>query len=122
VNKAILLADFKSVLELFIQSGIVKSGDYIIMDNAAVHVSKEILESILELCSKHGIFIKLLPAYSPELNPCERIFGMVKNWIRNHRSNGSFIEDLRAAFATITRDHVIKFYHHCTDPNKISSF
>eukprot|EP01133_Synstelium_polycarpum_P004315 gene4315-5039_t len=60
----------------------------------------------------------LLPAYSPELNPIEKVFGRVKNFVRHHRSNKEvdlhllvFVGHSRVSVETIG-----KFYIHCLTP------
>ena len=58
---------------------ILKPGDVIIMDNAKFHKSEE-TQSIVK---EKGASILFLPPYSPDLNPIERYFGVLK---KNFRS------------------------------------
>ena len=52
----------------------------VVMDNAKIHMYKE-LESVIEQC---GAMLFFLPPYSPELNPIENAFGLLKKWIQRH--------------------------------------
>lgn len=54
-----------------------------------------------------------LPKYSPELNPVEHIFGMIKTYIRNNSRNRNFRAELISAFASITYGNVAASYRHC---------
>lgn len=71
----------------------------IIMDNCGTHGDLSIEEAITEA----GCVLKYLPPYSPDLNPIELIFGVLKKWIRWHfvddwpRFEGDFGEWLRYA-------------------------
>jgi len=64
--------------------GALVPGDYLVADNAAVHVGEETYEFINDLLKVAGIELIYLPAYSPELNPCELIFNCLKNDLKNH--------------------------------------
>jgi transposase len=64
-----------------------------------------------------GIDIVFLPAYSPELNPCELVFGFVKNRIR--RSNiESLFDEVLLAFDAV-KIEMINFYKKCIYPDVI---
>lgn len=52
----------------------------IVMDNCSVHVSPEIERRIEEA----GHLIKYLPPYSPDFNPIELTFSVLKAWIKRH--------------------------------------
>jgi transposase len=56
-----------------------KPNQVIIMDNAAFHKSqktKELIESV-------GCKLLFLPPYSPDLNPIEKFWAIMKRWIKN---------------------------------------
>lgn len=50
-------------------------GHCIVMDNAPIHTAKD----IDELITKRGYKSIYLPPYSPELNPIEQLWAIVKN-------------------------------------------
>lgn len=50
------------------------------MDNCKIHKKDEF--NCEDLCIKNNIELWFLPPYSPELNPIENVFSMVKNNIR----------------------------------------
>ena len=52
----------------------------VVMDNAKIHMYKE-LENSIHQCGARLIF---LPPYSPQLNPIEVCFGLLKRWIQKN--------------------------------------
>ncbi len=52
----------------------------IIMDNASIHCNAR----IEELITSHGCEVRYLPPYSPDFNPIELSFSVLKAWIRRH--------------------------------------
>jgi transposase len=71
----------------------------IIMDNNFGHVNRRIQDAI----EARGCRVKYLPLYSPDYNPIELSFSVLKAWMRRHfhemwpRYDGSFGEFLRCA-------------------------
>ena len=61
----------------------------IIMDNASIHKSKE----LRELIEKEGHFLLFLPPYSPDFNPIEKIFGVIKRLLKG-ASTGTTLDDI----------------------------
>ena len=55
-----------------------KPGDYVIWDNAAFHRGDE----LKEIAEKFDINIIYLPAYSPDLNPIEKLWANFKRNLR----------------------------------------
>ena len=53
----------------------------IICDNASVHHSPE----LVRMCHDAGVLLKYLPPYSPDLNPIETSFSVLKAWIKRHQ-------------------------------------
>jgi transposase len=77
-----------------------RPGDLVIMDNLAPHHS----EPTLELIAKAGARALFLPAYSPDLNPIEKMWSKVKALLRGAeaRTLPELIAALRAALAKVT--------------------
>lgn len=55
-------------------------GYYIVMDNAPIHTAAQIDEMIVE----RGYRSIYLPPYSPELNPIEQFWAIVKNKVKRN--------------------------------------
>ena len=64
-------------LTIAAESAFVKPGDFFGYDNAAV---------LFTLLKVHQITPIALPTYSPELNPIDRCFGVVKSFLRYNRN------------------------------------
>ena len=52
----------------------------LIMDNASIHRSP----TIVQLCKDFGIHLEYLPPYSPDYNPIEKSFKVLKSWMKKH--------------------------------------
>eukprot|EP00808_Paulinella_micropora_P019013 g42248.t1 len=97
------------------EAGMFVRGDKLILDNARVHTARDVVEPLKVLLAGVGVELVFLPAYSPEFNPCELAFGMVKSFMRKHRGGGSFFTEIVHAFAVaITRPKIYKAYLHCS--------
>ena len=71
-----------------------KSGQVVIMDNAAFHKSqktKDLIESV-------GCRLIFLPPYSPDLNPIEKFWANMKRWIKRKISHFTQLYDLITQF------------------------
>jgi hypothetical protein len=106
--------DFFEFLVSAVEEGSLKSGDILVIDNAAVHAGMDsypLLNAFLEASSIQIVF---LPAYSPELNPTELVFGFVKNFLRKYRhSTDSLKESIIFAFGQVSCEMILRFYSHC---------
>ena len=56
-----------------------QAGDVVIMDNLSPHKN----EGILSLLAQAGAQVLFLPAYSPDLNPIEKMWSKVKSCLRS---------------------------------------
>lgn len=105
--------DFLLVLTWLLEAGALVAGDFLVLDNARVHFAAEIQQDIEDLLYITGVKLMFLPAYSPELNPCELIFSLVKNKLRNYRGEGRLWAEAQQAFLSITHEQVRQEYKHC---------
>jgi transposase len=86
----------------------------IVMDNCSVHVASEIVSMIKDA----GHMVEYLPPYSPDFNPIELTFHIIKAWMRRwyfHKRNDSqnFEEWLYKAINESGADqHAAKLYRH----------
>ena len=53
-------------------------GDVLVIDNASVHLAGDGLELLRQVLAEHGVELVRLPTYSPNLNPIELIWNMIK--------------------------------------------
>ena len=94
VNKSIFLDFIQSIVE-----GGRLSNRTILMDNLCFHKSKE----IVDICRTAGVHIQYTPPYSPECNPIENFFSVVKDELREYLKDYSpssceaFTEDVHDA-------------------------
>jgi transposase len=55
-----------------------------------------------------------LPAYSPELNPCELCFSIIKSYMRTHCDRSQpLLAQLFEALMQVTLPKLLNFYRHC---------
>jgi len=59
-----------------------RPGDIVVMDNLACHKTAE----VGRLIAAAGAEVRYLPAYSPDLNPIERLFSKLKAWLRSAKA------------------------------------
>ena len=90
---------------------ILRPGDVVIMDNLSPHKSTETLSLIQQL----GAEVLFLPAYSPDLNPIEKMWSKLKEFLRcaEARSQPSLIQAIASALETITVQDVINWFAAC---------
>ena len=88
-----------------------RPGDVVIMDNLSPHKSVETLCLIQQL----GAEVLFLPAYSPDLNPIEKMWSKLKEFLRSAeaRSRPSLIEAIASALETITAQDGINWFASC---------
>ena len=72
---------FEGWLEtVFVPSILNPHKSVLIIDNASHHRK----ERIYEIADEYGFNVIFLPKYSPDLNPIEKYWANVKNWLRLH--------------------------------------
>ena len=88
-----------------------RPGDIVIMDNLAPHKS----DPTLALIAQAGAQALFLPAYSPDLNPIEKMWSKVKSLLRSSQSRS--IDDLTAAIghalAQVTSKDALGWFASC---------
>lgn len=88
-----------------------KSGDIVIMDNLNVHKS----EIAKKLIQEKGCDYIFLPAYSPDLNPIEKMWSKVKQLLRGlkARTKEALDEAIEKALSYITREDAQGWFKSC---------
>lgn len=88
-----------------------RAGDLIVMDNLSPHKN----EPTLELLAQAGVEVRFLPAYSPDLNPIEKMWSKVKAALRSAeaRTAAKLVAALGQALRTVTRQDAINWFASC---------
>ena len=75
-------------------------GDVMVMDNLGAHRREEIAVAL----ARAGARAEYLPAYSPDLNPIEKMWSKVKEFLRSTKARTSDALDatIEAAFQSVT--------------------
>jgi len=112
--------DFVNFVVFCLTSGYLTAGDYLVIDNAPVHGGEDSFDFLLSAMNAHGVKLVFLPKYSPELNPAELVFNIVKNHLRYHRnSQVPLWVDVIVALAKVDVAKMIHFYDKCLSLDKI---
>jgi hypothetical protein len=93
-----------------VEAGFFKQGDYFIVNNASVHYESDAFPILCELLDLIGVNLVFLPKYLPELNPCEKVFSLIKNHLRCYHGNAWFWQEILKSLSTIAYWHIYKFY------------
>ena len=88
-----------------------RPGDVVVMDNLSPHKN----EQTLALIKTAGAEVRFLPAYSPDLNPIEKMWSKVKALLRGAeaRTQGTLVAAIAAALRKITRQDAINWFASC---------
>ena len=88
-----------------------RPGDVVIMDNLSPHKTP----STLSLLRQAGAQILFLPAYSPDLNPIEKMWSKVKGFLRSAeaRTQPSLTQAIGSALASITPRDAMNWFASC---------
>ena len=88
-----------------------RPGDIVVMDNLAVHKSPQ----VQRLVGKAGAEVRFLPAYSPDLNPIEKMWSKIKSVLRSEEARTP--EELDAAislaFSKVTAKDAMGWFASC---------
>jgi transposase len=76
------------------------AGDVVVMDNLAAHK----VDGIEQLIQMRGAEVLYLPPYSPDLNPIEKAWSKIKQWLRSNgpRTTEALEHAIADAIASIT--------------------
>ena len=88
-----------------------KPGDVVVLDNLAAHKS----EAILTLIRQAGAEALFLPAYSPDLNPIEKMWSKLKQMLRSleARTLPALITAIGRALAAVTPQDALNWFVSC---------
>ena len=90
---------------------VLRTGDIVIMDNLSPH-KNEVTVSLIEAA---GASVRFLPAYSPDLNPIEKMWSKVKQSLRSAeaRTREKLLEAIAAALQTVTPKDARGWFASC---------
>ena len=88
-----------------------KRGDVVIMDNLPPHQDA----ASLEIIAQRGAAVRFLPAYSPDLNPIEKMWSKVKGVLRSleARTQPALHQAIGQALSKITPQDAMNWFASC---------
>ena len=88
-----------------------RPGDLVVMDNLTPHKN----ETTLGLIEQTGAKTCFLPTYSPDLNPIEKMWSKVKQFLRSAqaRTGEELQAAIAAALATVTAQDALNWFASC---------
>eukprot|EP01127_Copromyxa_protea_P017893 TRINITY_DN551_c0_g1_i4.p1 TRINITY_DN551_c0_g1~~TRINITY_DN551_c0_g1_i4.p1 ORF type:complete len:259 (-),score=47.23 TRINITY_DN551_c0_g1_i4:148-924(-) len=105
--------DFLQYIADLILGGHLGLNDVLVCDNCGIHCASASSEELFSLLDAAGVRLIFLPPYSPELNPCELIFGGVKNYLKTNRGKDKFDKEVLFAFSQVSMYSVYLDYFTC---------
>jgi transposase len=101
---------FRAYVEKVLQPTL-RPGDIVIMDNLAAHKS----EATLAFIQAKGAKAIFLPAYSPDLNPIEKMWSKVKNSLRSDeaRTLPELQKAIAEALGKVTAQDAANWFGSC---------
>jgi transposase len=87
-----------------------RRGDVVLLDNLAAHKAA----AVRDLIEQRGATVTFLPPYSPDFNPIEPVWALVKKHIRSFapRTAEALRHVARAARYAVRPDHCRQFFAH----------
>ena len=88
-----------------------RPGDVVIMDNLSPHKSGP----TMALITQAGAEVSFLPAYSPDLNPIEKMWSKVKSLLRSAeaRTPADLVPAIGQALAKVTPQDALGWFTSC---------
>jgi transposase len=88
-----------------------RKGDIVIMDNLSPHKS----DATLSLIKEAGAQVLFLPAYSPDLNPIEKMWSKVKGRLRTAeaRTQDDLLQAIASALESVTPKDAMNWFASC---------
>jgi len=86
-------------------------GDVVVMDNLGAHKAAGVEEAIESV----GASVWFLPAYSPDLNPIEKLWSKIKSWLRRTAADtlDGLCQAAGEAFRAVTPDECANYFRSC---------
>ncbi len=104
---------FAAFVISLVEAAYIRSGMTLIVDSAKIHTAQGAAAVIDPVLRHAGAQMKLLPTYSPELNPIELVWAKAKKVMRETRDTSvSFRSEVIRCLAAVTAADVYNFYVH----------
>jgi transposase len=102
---------FRAYVEMVL-SPTLQPGDIVVMDNLSPHKS----DPTLALIAAAGAEVIFLPAYSPDLNPIEKMWSKVKWLLRSAeaRTPADLVQAIGQALAQVTAKDALGWFASCS--------
>jgi transposase len=106
LNKYIIAQYIKSCLKPTLSSD-----DVLLLDNSSVHTSKLVLDTLEECGIKH----LFLPPYSPDFNPIELFWALMKSILRKlkARTHDKLEDAIKTVFDSVEIEFITNWFIHC---------
>lgn len=88
-----------------------RPGDIVVLDNLSAHKDTQ----AIELIKSAGAEVLFLPPYSPDLNPIEKMWSKVKEFLRSAKARTfeALMEAIASALKTITAQDAVAWFQSC---------
>lgn len=88
-----------------------RPGDIVVLDNLSAHKDKEAIATI----QSAGAEAWFLPPYSPDMNPIEKMWSKIKEFLRNAKARtfDALLAAIAAALKTITTQDAQGWFESC---------
>ena len=88
-----------------------RPGDIVVLDNLPAHKHAD----ATQLIGQAGATVEYLPPYSPDLNPIEKMWSKIKEFLRaaKARTSRALNEAITAAFLTISAADALSWFASC---------
>lgn len=111
----------KDVFEAYVEQILLpslKAGDIVVLDNLAAHKNQRVRELIKSV----GGELWYLPAYSPDLNPIEKMWSKIKSILRTlkARTEEALIEAIAKSLEMVTASDARGWFESCGYTNTIN--
>lgn len=110
VKAAVNLEIFETFVEKFLNPKL-SAGKYVVMDNINFHKN----DGIIKLIESTGAKVVLLPPYSPDLSPIEKMWSKIKEFLKRTkpRSDAEFHNALANALYDVSEEDLHGWYEEC---------
>jgi transposase len=101
---------FEAYVEHFLGPTL-REGQVVVMDQLSAHRTG----GVRELIEERGAELRLLPSYSPDLNPIEEAFSKIKGLLRKAaaRTKEALIDAMAEALSAVTAQDAEGWFKHC---------